>query len=119
MFQLRLKELREKAGYSQYSFAEAFGVAQSTVGSWEAGSKEPRNYDTTKRLADFFKVSVDYLIGNSDEVNLKREITLEEGLEFAFLQGYKALDDEDRAELNRMKDRMLELKHLKSNTHNN
>ena len=67
MFQIRLKELREKAGYSQYSFAAAFGVAQSTVGSWESGVKEPRNYDTTRRLADFFNVSTDYLLGHTDD----------------------------------------------------
>lgn len=62
MFRIRLKELRERAGYSQYSFADKFGVAQSTVGSWEAGKREP-NFDTMKRLADFFCVSVDYLLG--------------------------------------------------------
>ena len=62
MFRIRLKELRERAGYSQYSFAEKFGVAQSTVGSWEAGKREP-NFNTMQRLADFFGVSVDYLLG--------------------------------------------------------
>lgn len=62
MFRIRLKELREQAGYSQYSFADKFGVAQSTVGSWEAGKREP-NFNTMQRLADFFGVSVDYLLG--------------------------------------------------------
>lgn len=62
MFRIRLKELREKAGYSQYSFADKFGVAQSTVGSWESGKREP-NFETMQRLADFFGVSVDYLLG--------------------------------------------------------
>lgn len=67
MFPIRLKELREGSGYrSQQSFADAFGVAQSTVGNWEAGKREP-NYETTVRLADFFGVSVDYLIGHSAE----------------------------------------------------
>ena len=65
-FSLRLKELRENAGYSQYTFANKFGVAQSTVGGWEAGKREP-NFDIVKRLADFFSVSVDYLIGHSDD----------------------------------------------------
>lgn len=64
MFQTRLKELREAAGYkSQQTFADAFGVAQSTVGGWEAGKREP-NYETTIRLANFFGVSVDYLIND-------------------------------------------------------
>ena len=66
MFQIKLKELRERGGYSQYSFAKAFGVAQSTVGNWEAGKREP-NYETTQRLADFFKVSLDYLLGRTEE----------------------------------------------------
>lgn len=62
LFQIRLKELREKAGYSQYSFAKAFGTKQSTVGNWESGAREPK-FDTMQRLADFFGVSVDYLLG--------------------------------------------------------
>lgn len=67
MFQIRLRELREAAGYkSQQSFADAFGVAQSTVGNWEAGKREP-NYETTKRLARFFNVTVDYLLGLTDD----------------------------------------------------
>lgn len=66
MFQQKLKELREKNGYkSQAAFAIAFGVAQSTVGGWESGKREP-NYETTKKLAQFFNVPIDYLIGDSD-----------------------------------------------------
>lgn len=66
MFQNKLKELREKAGYkSQKAFADAFGVAQSTVGGWESGKREP-NFETTKKLAQFFDVPIDYLIGDSN-----------------------------------------------------
>ena len=53
MFQIRLKELREKAGYSQQGFANAIGVKQSTVGNWEAGAREPK-FEVMERLADFF-----------------------------------------------------------------
>lgn len=66
MFRFRIRNLREAAGYkSQYAFAQAFGVAQSTVAGWEGGKREP-NYATTIRLADFFGVSVDYLLGHTD-----------------------------------------------------
>lgn len=54
MFAKRLKELREKAGYSQYSFADAMGIAQSTVGGWESGKREP-NFDMTKKNRRFFR----------------------------------------------------------------
>ncbi len=62
MFQNKLKMLREAAGFkSQQSFANAFGVAQSTVGNWEAGKREP-DYETTKKLAEFFNVPIDFLL---------------------------------------------------------
>lgn len=63
MFSVRLKELRERNGYtSQQSFADKFGVAQSTVGGWESGKREP-NYSTTIKLANFFGVTIDELLG--------------------------------------------------------
>lgn len=63
MFRLRVRELRENAGYkSQKALADAFGVAQTTVAGWEGGKREP-NYETTIRLANFFGVSLDYLLG--------------------------------------------------------
>lgn len=66
MFQTRLRELREANGFrSQQAFADAFGVAQSTVGGWEAGKREP-NFTTMQKLADFFNVSIDYLLGRSN-----------------------------------------------------
>ena len=68
MFQIRLKELREKAGYSQQGFANAIGVKQSTVGNWEAGAREPK-FEVMERLADFFGVSVDYLLGRDTVQN--------------------------------------------------
>lgn len=74
MFRTRLRELREAAGYrSQQAFANAFGVAQSTVGNWEAGKREP-NYETTLRLARFFHVSLDYLLGKSNFRNANEMI---------------------------------------------
>lgn len=66
MFRVRLRELREAKGFrSQQAFADAFGVAQSTIGGWEAGKREP-NFKTMERLAEFFGVSVDYLLGRQD-----------------------------------------------------
>ena len=64
MFQVRLKMLREGAGLSQYRFADEIGVAQSTVGMWESGKREP-DYKMTATLARYFDVSIDYLVGHS------------------------------------------------------
>ncbi len=69
MFRIRFKEMRERAGYSsQQSFADAFGIAQSTVGGWEAGRREP-TFDTLVKIADFFGCSADYLLGRTDIPN--------------------------------------------------
>ena len=104
MFRTRLRELRENAGYkSQQAFADAFGVAQSTVGGWEAGKREP-NYATTLKLANFFHVSVDYLLGQTDQKDLASTQTptpttgpssSRENLQAAFWGGEKDLSQED------------------------
>ena len=104
MFRTRLRELRENAGYkSQQAFADAFGVAQSTVGGWEAGKREP-NYATTLKLANFFHVSVDYLLGQTDQKDIASTQTStpatapsssRENLQAAFWGGEKDLSQED------------------------
>lgn len=69
MFRIRIRQLREEAGYrSQQAFASAFGVAQTTVAGWEGGKREP-NFETILRIADFFQVSVDYLLGRTENRN--------------------------------------------------
>lgn len=104
MFQTKLRELRELSGYkSQQAFADAFGVAQSTVGGWEAGKREP-NYATTLKLANFFHVSVDYLLGQTDRKDITPTQTptpstgpssSRENLQAAFWGGEKDLSQED------------------------
>ena len=92
MFSLQLKKIRENAGYSsQQSFADAFGVAQSTVGGWEAGKREP-NFATTIRLAKFFSVSVDELLGNnvSKPANIAFSLNSEER---AIIAAYRNASD--------------------------
>lgn len=61
----RIKSLREEAGISQKAIAEQFCVAQNTVSSWETGKRDP-DTDTVIRIANFFDVSVDFLLGISD-----------------------------------------------------
>lgn len=61
-FQIKLKQLREERDLSQYDFARMFGVSQGAVGNWESGKREPK-HKTTVRIADFFGVTTDYLLG--------------------------------------------------------
>lgn len=59
---LRLRELRKNRRLSQLEFARQFGVAQNTVSNWENGNRL-LDTDTANKIADFFGVSVDYLLG--------------------------------------------------------
>ena len=60
---LRLKKLREAKGITQLEFSRAIGAAPSTVGMWEQGRRTPDS-DTLTRIAQYFGVSIDYLLGN-------------------------------------------------------
>lgn len=67
MFRLKLKELRENKGVSQYKFADDLALSQSTIGNWEAGKREP-NFDTLVKIAQYFNVSIDYLLDVENSV---------------------------------------------------
>ena len=58
----RIKELREMAGKQQKVLAIDLGVSQPTVSDWESGRKVPSAKSTSK-LADYFQVPIDYLLG--------------------------------------------------------
>ncbi len=65
LFRFRLKELREEKNISRSDLAEILGVSTQTIANYENGHREP-NFDTLLKIADFFSVTVDYLIGHSD-----------------------------------------------------
>lgn len=65
MFPSRLKSLRVQKGVTQKAIAEGIGVAPVSLQRFEYGTVKPK-LDTVTRLADFFDVSIDYLVGRSD-----------------------------------------------------
>lgn len=58
----RLKQLRSEKNLTQAKLASILGVAKTTLAAYEQEKSEP-SIDTLKKLADYFNVSVDYLIG--------------------------------------------------------
>ena len=60
-----LKQERNKKGLSQMAFAKLFGVSQQTIGSWETNRTSP-DLESLSKLANFFNVSIDYLLGLTD-----------------------------------------------------
>lgn len=68
MFALRLRELREERHLSQVQVAQAIGVSERGYQNLEATAKP--HYDTLLKIADYFNVSVDWLMGRTE----KREV---------------------------------------------
>ncbi len=63
---MRLKELREERNFTQKQIGDAIMSDQSNVARWEKGINQP-SAEFIIRLADFFGVSTDYLLGRSDD----------------------------------------------------
>ncbi len=56
----RLRELRERLGYSQEKFAEELGVSKSTVYEWEKGEKQPFGDANVEQISRKFKIDKYY-----------------------------------------------------------
>lgn len=65
VFPERLKSLRVQNGVTQKAIADGIGVNPASLQRFEYGELKPK-LDTVVRLADFFNVSLDYLVGRSD-----------------------------------------------------
>lgn len=75
-FSERLKQLRVESGCSQQGLADKVSISKSSINMYERGEREP-SFEKLERIADFFNVDVDYLLGNSDIPN---KYALEEAL---------------------------------------
>lgn len=65
-----LRELRTEKSLSQKELAEILNYTQSNISEWEKGSVEPKA-TALKTIANYFKVSVDYLLGLEDDFGQK------------------------------------------------
>lgn len=61
-----LSKLRKNKGLSQRAFANAFGISSGAVAMWETNKRLP-DIETLIRLAEFYDVSLEYLLGRSEE----------------------------------------------------
>jgi len=62
----RLKELREARKISQLKLALDLNMNQNTISRYETLQREA-DYETLIKLADYFNVSLDYLLGRSNK----------------------------------------------------
>ncbi|MBE5753110.1 MAG: helix-turn-helix transcriptional regulator [Clostridiales bacterium] len=62
---MRLKELRKKRKISQLKLAMDLNMNQNSISRYENGEREA-DYATLIKFADYFKVSIDYLLGRTN-----------------------------------------------------
>ncbi len=68
---MRLKEIRKSKGISQLKLAMDLNTNQNTISRYETGEREPGINELIK-LADYFNISVDYLLGRTDNPEIKK-----------------------------------------------
>ena len=68
---MRLKELRKKKGISQLRMATDLNTTQNTISRYETGEREP-GIDELIKIADYFNVSVDYLLGRTENPKMNK-----------------------------------------------
>lgn len=90
-----IKNLREKNELSQSELAEKIGINNSVLSRIESGDRQLRD-DELVKIADFFKVSTDYLLGRT---NVRNHVDT-----FAAHTDDEDLSDEAKAELENFKD---------------
>lgn len=64
-FAVMLKQLREQSRLSQKDIADYLGITRQAVASYELAKREP-DYEILKKLADYFGVSIDYILGRAN-----------------------------------------------------
>ncbi|WP_062052402.1 helix-turn-helix domain-containing protein [Bacillus sp. JCM 19034] len=86
MLSKRLSSLRKSKKLTQAEQAKVLGIARTTYAMYEQGNREP-DYDTLTKIANYFGVSTDYLLGltdkpNTDDRDPKTEIAKKIATEF-------------------------------------
>ena len=68
---MRLKKLRKEKGISQLKLAMDLGMSQNSISRYETGEHEA-DYKTLIAIADYFNVSIDYLLERTDNPKINK-----------------------------------------------
>lgn len=71
MMQNNLRELRKEKGLSQIAVQMQTGIEQALISKYENGERVPPT-ETLMQLADFYGVSMDYIMGRTDRKEVNR-----------------------------------------------
>ena len=89
----RIRYLRESAGLKQKDMASKFSLNENTWSQYETNKRTP-DIETIKKIAQFFNVSIDYLMNLTDEPYNPNEEAFKEMIHI-----YNSLSEEERKKL--------------------
>ncbi len=89
---IKIRELRIQQNIQQKDMASILGIPANTYNQWENGKRQP-DYQTLVKIAEYFNVSVDYLLGR-EETKTAPEPTDEEKLKVALFGGDDEVTDD-------------------------
>ena len=67
----RIFQLMEQRHVSAYRVSQETGISQARISGWKTGKSNPKQ-DALEQLADYFGVSIDYLVGRTDKPETNR-----------------------------------------------
>jgi len=74
IFAQRLKSLRKETHTKQSQISDLLGFGPSAISNYETGRNEP-SFNELIKIADYFNVSIDYLVGRSEIKNSNKKYT--------------------------------------------
>lgn len=104
LFSKQLRILRKNKNLTQAQLGNALNLENSTISSYERNKIMPSS-DVLLKIAKYFNVSVDYLIGNTDDMQGKSEKSIEEimqDVEVLFYNSGRDLNDDKKRMLSRI-----------------
>ena len=100
-------ELLQRNGISTYQVSKATGIAQSVFSSWKNGISKPKA-DKLKKIADYFGVTTDYLLGRDEKAPDPEEPEQEQAdVNMEFADRVSRLSESGREALSRYLDLLL------------
>lgn len=99
MFGDRLRQLRKINGITQEQLAEIIGVERSSIGKYEGKSKVVPSDEVKAKIAEYFNVSIDYLMGrtsNPAPPSLDEQLS---DIDFALSGEIRDLSDEEKQDI--------------------
>ena len=91
----RLKELRQKANITQKELAHSIHSSQQNIAFYEKGERKPK-HEMVEKLANFFNVSIDYLLGKTDIPDLDLEVDIDNAIDNSVAYDGTPITDNDR-----------------------